>query len=74
MKKWLALGFVLVFSLITFGQVAILNEDFSPEIKSVRKIGAVVIQFSLAEGNVLAGKGEKKIQPRVRFKKTNKTD
>lgn len=74
MKKWLALGFVLVFSLITFGQVAILNEDFSPEIKSVRKIGAVVIQFSLTEGNVLEGKGEKKIQPRVRFKKTNKTD
>lgn len=67
MKNWLALGCVLVFSLKTFGQVAVTNEDFTLEIKSARKIGAVAIQFSPAEGSVLAGKGEKKIQPRVQL-------
>ncbi|MGJ8667067.1 MAG: hypothetical protein ACSHW7_11915 [Patiriisocius sp.] len=68
MKKILLIFLCFTFSVTIFSQTEISEENLSIEIKKTRKIGAFSIQWQGYHGNILPGKGQKRVQLRIRAK------
>ncbi|GEQ86108.1 hypothetical protein ULMS_16160 [Patiriisocius marinistellae] len=74
MKKIVFILFYLLISVTVFSQTEISEENLSIEIKKARKIGLLSVQWQGNHGNILPGKGQKRVQLRFRVKSIDEED